>query len=280
MPAPMISSFQKANVLGVGVHALTMQNAVAAIATAVQRRQKGYICIAGVHGVMEARRDASLARIFRNAFLVVPDGMPTVWIGRSQGLSMTRTFGPDLMLAVLQEQRLAQAKHYLYGGAPGVADQLRQIFLLKYPHLKIVGTYCPPFRSLSTTEQSALMDDVERLQPDVIWVGLSTPKQERFMADYLPRLATTLMIGVGAAFDFHTGRIKDSPAWIKQTGLQWLHRLIQEPKRLWRRYLFNNPPFAWNAALQILGLKTFTLDLIADPDATTHSSESTTLPTT
>ncbi len=255
-----------------------MREAIHAIATAVSSHQKGYVCVAGVHGIMEARRDASLAHIFRDAFLVVPDGMPTVWMGRSQDLSMTRLFGPDLMLAVLQERRLAQAKHYLYGGAPGVAKQLVQVLLRKYPGLQIVGTYCPPFRPLSSGEQAVLLNEINRLQPDIIWVGLSTPKQEKFMAEYLPRLATTLMVGVGAAFDFHTGRITDSPPWVKQMGLQWMHRLAQDPLRLWRRYLFNNPPFAWNAILQLLGLKKFKLDAVEGFDRAPHGPGSADLP--
>jgi N-acetylglucosaminyldiphosphoundecaprenol N-acetyl-beta-D-mannosaminyltransferase len=253
---------QQANVLGIGVDALTMRTALDAIAAAVLSRQKGYVCVAGVHGIMEARRDSSLARVFRNAFLVVPDGVPTVWMGRSQGLSMTRVFGPDLMLAVMQDRRLAGARHYLYGGAAGVAQQLKRALLQNCPELRIAGTYCPPFRSLSITEQRELLDDVKRLQPDMIWVGLSTPKQERFMAEYLPRLSTTLMLGVGAAFDYHTGRIKDSPNWVKRMGLQWMHRLMQDPLRLWRRYLFNNPPFAYNSVLQLLGVKQYTLDAV------------------
>src|SRR5579884_471200 len=227
-----------------------MAMALDEITTAVSSRHRGYVCVTGVHGIMEARRDVSLVRVFRDAFLVVPDGTPTVWMGRSQGLSMSRVFGPDLMLAVLMDKRLAHARHYLYGGAPGVAKELQQMLLQRYPGVRIVGTFCPPFRPLSQADQSSLVDDVRRLQPDIIWVGLSTPKQERFMSEYLPRLATTLMIGVGAAFDFHTGRISDSPAWAKQMGLQWLHRLIQDPRRLWRRYLLNNPPFACNAILQ------------------------------
>lgn len=258
---------QKANVLGIGVHALTMRTAVDEITTAVLTRHKGYVCVAGVHGVMEARRDPFLARIFRDAFLVVPDGMPTVWMGRWQGLSMARVFGPDLMLAVLRERRLAHAKHYLYGSLPGVAKQLEQMLVQNFPGLRIVGSYCPPFRPLSTSEQSDLVGEVNRLQPDIIWVGLSTPKQEVFMADYLPKLETTVMIGVGAAFDFHTGRINDSPIWIKQMGLQWLHRLAQDPRRLWRRYLLNNPPFVWNAALQLLGVETFPLDAVSERQA-------------
>lgn len=264
--------FQTANVLGIGVHAVTVRGAVDAITGALRSHQKGFVCVAGVHGIMEARRDPSLARILRDAFLVVPDGMPTVWMGRLQGLSIARVFGPDLMLAIFQEPRLTQTKHYFYGGSPGVAQQLEQVLQARHPGARIVGTYCPPFRPLSTPEQSFFIDDVRRSRPDIIWVGLSTPKQERFMAEYLPRLATTLMIGVGAAFDFHTGRINDSPAWVKRMGLQWAHRLAQDPRRLWRRYLFNNPPFAWNALLQCLGLKDFPLGIAAESMAVDRSN--------
>lgn len=273
-------SLPKANVLGVGIDALTMRTAVHEIVSAVLTRHKGYVCVTGAHGVMEARRDPSLARVFRDALLVVPDGMPTVWMGRLQGLSMARVFGPDLMVAVLQEPRLANAKHYMCGGAPGVAKQLEQVLMRRLPGLRIVGTYCPPFRPLSTNERCDLLDEVNRLQPDIIWVGLSTPKQELFMAEYLPMLATTLMIGVGAAFDFHTGRINDSPAWVKQMGLQWVHRLLQEPLRLWRRYLFNNPPFAWNALLQLLGARRFTLDGVDERNEEIRHSDSANLPST
>jgi len=237
-----------------------MENAVEAIAGAVTQRKKGYVCVTGVHGVMEARRDQNLTTIFKNAFLVVPDGMPTVWMGRLQGHSIARVFGPDLMLSVLQDARLRDATHYLYGGNEGVAECLREKLVSKCPGIKIVGTYCPPFRPLTWNEEQALLVEIDHLQPDIIWVGLGTPKQEKFMAEYLPKTKVTLMIGVGAAFDFHTGRIKDSPDWVKRIGLQWVHRLLQEPSRLWRRYLFNNPQFIVCALLQLARLKQVAVD--------------------
>jgi N-acetylglucosaminyldiphosphoundecaprenol N-acetyl-beta-D-mannosaminyltransferase len=249
------------NVLGIGVHALCMRSAVEAIADAVLHHQKGYVCVCGVHGVMEARRDPLLANVFANAFLVVPDGMPTVWMGRHQGYAIERVFGPDLMLAVLREPRLAAIRHYLYGGNPGVAQRLGEVLVRKSPGAQIVGTHCPPFRPLTLWEQHDLLSEIDHLQPDIIWVGLSTPKQERFMAEFLPKLRTTLLIGVGAAFDLHTGRINDSPDWLKQMGLQWLHRLVQEPSRLWRRYLVNNSQFLFEAFLQVFRLKEFRLHM-------------------
>lgn len=252
---------ERANVLGVGVHAIDMEAAVATIGNAIAARKKGYVCVTGVHGVMEAQRDASLRTVFSEALLVVPDGVPTVWMGHLQGLRrMGRIFGPDLMLAVLGSPALRGSSHFLYGGNTGVAQQLQDILRRRFPRARIVGAYTPPFRPLDRAEGAEVRQIIERAQPDIMWIGVSTPKQERFMAEYLPRLNTTLMIGVGAAFDFHTGRLKDSPQWMKRLGLQWLHRLAQEPMRLGKRYLVNNPLFLAQASLQLAGIRRFVLD--------------------
>lgn len=250
----------RANVLGIGVHAVNMASAVATIAAAVADRTKGYVCATGVHGIMEAQRDQSLRSILSRALLVVPDGMPTVWMGHLQGLrQMRRVFGPDLMLAVFAHPALEHCSHFLYGGETGVAQELERCLRTRFPNATIVGTYTPPFRPLTKDESAEVREAIARRRPDIIWVGLSTPKQERFMAEYLPLLNTTLMIGVGAAFDFHTGRLTDSPPWVKQLGLQWAHRLAQEPSRLWKRYLLNNPLFLARAALQLSGIRRFEL---------------------
>lgn len=209
---------------------------------------------------MEAQRDPTLLSLFANALLVVPDGMPTVWMGHLQGLrEMERVFGPDMMLAIARRSELTGWSHFLCGGADGVAEKLRTVLIRRFPSINITGTYTPPFRRLTDEEESTLIRTIDRLRPDIVWVGLSTPKQERFMAEYLPSLNTTLMVGVGAAFDFHTGRIKDSPQWLKRSGLQWLHRLLQEPSRLWQRYLVNNPQFIFQAGLQLAGLRQYIL---------------------
>jgi N-acetylglucosaminyldiphosphoundecaprenol N-acetyl-beta-D-mannosaminyltransferase len=246
------------NVLGIGINAVDMPSAVSVIADAVVRGRRGYVCVTGVHGVMEARRNPTLRRGLSDALLVVPDGTPTVWMGHIQGFhKMKRVFGPDLMLAAMRDSRLQNCSHFLYGGNPGVADQLRVALQQRCPSVRIVGTYTPPFRKLSRDEYAGLCDLLSRLRPDIIWVGLSTPKQECFMAESFNHLQTTLMIGVGAAFDFHTGRLKDSPQWVKKLGLQWLHRLYQEPARLWKRYLINNTLFLANVSLQLTGLRRF-----------------------
>lgn len=245
----------RANVLGVGIHAITMKAAIARIAAALKMGEKGYVCVTGVQGVMEAQRDAAFKAILNRSLLNTPDGMPTVWVGWMQGYRrMGRVFGPDLMLRACEWSVGEGYTHFLYGGAEGVAETLRQVLLRKFPGLKIVGTYTPPFRPLTSEEETELRARISALKPDIIWVGISTPKQERFMAEQIQKLNTKLMFGVGAAFDYHTGRIKDAPEWMKSAGLQWLNRLYQEPRRLWKRYLLRNPQFIFAITRQLLGL--------------------------
>lgn len=232
----------KANVFGVEIDPLNMSSALAGV-LAARQSPGSYVCLAGAHGVVEARRDPRLARAYRDASLVLPDGMPTVWIGHRQGFAtMDRVFGPDLMLEVFARST-ASTRHFLLGGNPGVAQELRYALRSRFPHADIVGTYTPPFRELNSDEDNNLREQVARCRPDFLWVGLSTPKQEIFMHHYRGQLNAKVMIGVGAAFDYHTGRIADSPRWVKRAGLQWLHRLVQEPERLWRRYLRTNSIF-------------------------------------
>ena len=216
----------------------------------------GYVCVTGVHGVMEAKRDPELLWIFNHAAMVTPDGMPLTWVGRLQGFThMDRVFGPDLMMEMCRISVARGYRHFLYGGKPGVAQSLGEAMQRKFPGLQVAGTFTPPFRSLASDEERELAELVRQAQPHILWVGLSTPKQERFMAQYVDRLRVPLLVGVGAAFDFHTGSIRDCPAWIKHAGLQWVHRLIQEPRRLWRRYLLNNPAFLWQIAWQLLNFR-------------------------
>lgn len=247
-----------ANVLGVAIDAVDLEGALQRIADQLDSGCKGYVCLAGVHGVMEAQRDPRVAEAFAGAALVVPDGMPTVWVGRHQGhAAMERVAGPDLMLEVLRREQFRGCRHFFYGGKPGVAEELRDSLTQRFPFLQIVGTYTPPFTALSAREEREFVERVNRLQPDIVWVGISTPRQECFMRRHLPQLDTRLMFGVGAAFDFHTGRIQDCADWIKRCGLQWLDRLAQDPKHLWKRYLRNNPLFVIAIAGQLAGLRSY-----------------------
>jgi N-acetylglucosaminyldiphosphoundecaprenol N-acetyl-beta-D-mannosaminyltransferase len=255
-----VQTTEQANVLGVGIHPVDMQRTASLLETLIRDGGKGYVCLTGVHGIMEAQRDPGLKSIFADALLVAPDGMPMVWMGHLQGFSaMQRVFGPDLMVDIMGRAEFRNCIHFFCGGGPGVAERLRDEVLKRFPRIRIAGTYSPPFKPMTAMEEGELESKVRLLRPDIIWVGLSTPKQERFMARYLPVLDTKLMIGVGAAFLFHTGAIQDSPKWVKTAGLQWLHRLLQEPTRLWKRYLLNNPRFILCALFQLMGLKRYTL---------------------
>ena len=251
----------RANVLGVGIHATDLAEAVALTDRLLQSGGCGYVCLTGVHGVMEARRDAQLRGILNQAILCLPDGMPTVWMGRAQGhRQMSRVYGPDYMMQVCRWSLGRGYRHFLYGGKPGVAERLQERLQAMRPGIRIAGTYTPPFGPLTPSQEADLSDIVAGCRPDIFWVGLSTPKQERFMADHIGMLNVPLMAGVGAAFDIHAGLATDSPAWIKASGLQWLDRLRKEPRRLWRRYLTNNPAFVWNIALQMTGVRQFSVD--------------------
>ena len=251
----------RANVLGVGVSAINLDSAVAAVVRALEQRAKGFVCVTGVHGVSEAQDDPGFRRILNEAFLNTPDGMPMVWVGRAQGFrDMRRVYGPDLMLRICELSRPRGFTHFFYGGAPGVAEQLKRELERRFPGLRIVGTYTPPFRPLNAEEEAALVRLVGQAKPDVFWVGLSTPKQEKFMAQYSPRLDATLFFGVGAAFDFHTGRVRQAPRWMQRSGLEWLFRLACEPRRLWKRYLKNNPLFVARLFCQFTGLRKYSLD--------------------
>jgi N-acetylglucosaminyldiphosphoundecaprenol N-acetyl-beta-D-mannosaminyltransferase len=255
----------RANVLGVGIHAIDLPGAVSIIESAVRDGTKGYVCVTDVHGVMQAQRDPEFRDILNHALLVTPDGMPTVWVGRMQGNSrMKRVFGPDLMLEVCRRSAGTGIRHFLYGGKPGIADDLAEGLQRRFPGIKVVGTFTPPFRPLEPSEQLALERQMEAALPDIVWVGLGTPKQERFMAENFQRLPGKIMVGVGAAFDFHTGRVKDAPQWIKDAGLQWANRLCQEPRRLWKRYLVNNPAFLLAISLQLAGVRSHPLPPSSD----------------
>jgi N-acetylglucosaminyldiphosphoundecaprenol N-acetyl-beta-D-mannosaminyltransferase len=248
------------NVLGVGISAVSLDRARQLVLEARDRLRLGYVCATGVHGVSEAQRDPAVRRALNAAWLNVPDGMPLVWLGRWHGhRQVTRVYGPDLMLAVCDAGRAAGLTHYFFGGAAGVPERLREKLTRRFPGLRVVGAMSPPFRPLTAGEAAALRAEVAAKRPDVLWVGLSTPKQELFMAAHGPQLDAGVLIGVGAAFDFHTGGTPQAPRWMQRSGLEWLFRLAVEPRRLWRRYLVNNPLFAARLLLQATGLRRYSL---------------------
>jgi N-acetylglucosaminyldiphosphoundecaprenol N-acetyl-beta-D-mannosaminyltransferase len=250
----------RANILGVGISAISMADAVHYSDTFLQRGTCGYICVTGVHGIMEAQADDRFREILNRSLLTTPDGMPTVWLGRLQGFKgMTRVYGPDFMLELCRVSVERGYRHFFYGGKPGVAEELKQILSNRFPGLQVTGTYTPPFRQLNSEEEASLKRQMQEAGADILWCGLSTPKQERFMAQYSGKLPVKLMIGVGAAFDINSGNLKDAPGWMKAAGLQWLYRMFKEPRRLARRYLKNNPAFLWLTCLQLSGIRKYPL---------------------
>jgi len=247
-----------AHVLGVDIDAVNMESAIAHIVAFLRESRRGYVCVAGVHGVLEARRSSQVAEAYVASELNIPDGTPLTWVGRLQGHStMECVTGPDLMLEIFRRPEFAHVAHFLYGGVEGVAAELRDRLKRDFPAARIVGAVTPPFHDLSSAEQDDFVAAIAELKPDIIWIGLGCPKQELFMSRYLPLLDTRLMFGVGAAFDFHTGRIRHCAPWIKRAGLHWLHRLIQNPRRLWRRALFIIPTFLCHIVLQLTGLRRY-----------------------
>jgi N-acetylglucosaminyldiphosphoundecaprenol N-acetyl-beta-D-mannosaminyltransferase len=256
-----------ADILGVKVSAIDLPRAVDMAGQWIDAENRGYLCVTGVHGVMEAQSDSVFRNILNHAFMNAPDGMPLSWVGHLQGLAdMDRVFGPDLLTELCKLSVQKGYRQFLYGGEPGVADLLKEALETRFPGLQVVGTYTPPFRDLTSEEEDEVLKLVQESKPHILWVGISTPKQERFMAHYVDRLQVPLLVGVGAAFDYHTGRLRDCSNWIKRSGLQWLHRLLQDPKRLWKRYLRNNPAFLWKIALQTSGMRRYPIP--AEPAAT------------
>jgi N-acetylglucosaminyldiphosphoundecaprenol N-acetyl-beta-D-mannosaminyltransferase len=197
---------------------------------------------------MESQKDDALRRIHNGSGLTVPDGMPTVWAGRIAGaVGMERVYGPEMMIAICRLAAENDWSSFFYGGGDGIARRLEQEMLRRFPRMRSAGTYTPPFRPLTDAEDREIVDVIGRSGAQLVWVGLSTPKQERWMAEHVDRLQSPcILFGVGAAFDVNAGLRPDAPPWMKRSGLQWLHRLIQEPRRLWRRYLINNPAFVFS----------------------------------
>jgi N-acetylglucosaminyldiphosphoundecaprenol N-acetyl-beta-D-mannosaminyltransferase len=217
------------------------------IDAAVAARSSEYVCVAATHTVVACGEDPELRAAVLGASMTVPDGQPLVWalraLGRGDGLD-GRVYGPELMARACERGARTGLRMFLYGGRnQGALVQLTANLRARYPGVQIVGGYVPPFRPLTEAEEDAVTAEIERCGADVVWVGIGVPKQEKWMAHMRPRLAAPVLIGVGAAFDFHAGLVAQAPGWIQSAGLEWAYRLAREPRRLWRRYLRYNPRF-------------------------------------
>jgi len=247
----------RVNVLGVYISAINISNALKMIDIWIATKSPNYICVTPAHGVMECQRNPELRKIFNASGLTTPDGMSIVWILRSKGYDdVARVYGPDLMLSVCENSTEKGYKHFFYGGTEGVAGTLAYRLSERFTGLNIAGTITPPFRPLTQQEDRDVVAAINASQADIVWVGISTPKQEQWMFDHVGRVTPPVLIGVGAAFDFLSGKKRQAPRWIQKNGLEWIFRLLNEPKRLWRRYL-EYPKFVTLVMAQNLKIKRY-----------------------
>lgn len=236
---------QSFDVLGVHLSVTSLDDASDKIIQAVQQDKSEYVCVAPVSTVVACRRDADYAKVVNNAFLVTPDGMPLVWVARSRGLPVTRTYGPDLMRTIFKKSQQQPLKHFFYGGQAETNHVLQTSLKRDYPWLDIVGMFAPAMRSVGFQETDDVIDRINRSKADIVWVGLGSPKQDVWMRDHRQCIKAPIMVGVGAGFDFLAGLKPQAPRWMQRSGLEWLFRLLCEPRRLAGRYLIGNSLFLW-----------------------------------
>ena len=253
-PVASAAGIQTRDILGVPIAMTDYAQAMDVMDAMVDQRERGYVCAAPVHAIMVAQDDPDMYAALRRSTLTVPDGMPLVWAANMLGERLPdRVYGPELMLRY--DDRCAERGHrvWLYGGRDqGSLVQLALSIRRRHPDIKIVGGYSPPFRQLNAEEEDYVVEQINGSKPDVLWVGVGVPKQEKWMARMRDRLEVPVMCGVGAAFDFHAGRINQAPRWMQERGLEWTYRIAQEPRRLLPRYLYINHRFMASYTRQIL----------------------------
>lgn len=244
-------------VLGVRVDAVQISDVVAQMKRWISERSDShFVAVTGMHGVSEAHKNPRFRKILNAADLVVPDGMPLVWLGRWHGHPIRRrVYGPELMETFCHETG-PKYRHFFYGGRPGVAEDLSRRLRDRF-QISVAGIFAPPFRELSEEEDNSLVKKVHEAAPDVLWVGLSTPTQERWIHEHRTRLLVPVLLGVGAAFDLNSGGLRQAPEWMRENGLEWFFRLLVEPRRLWKRYLVTIPGAIWSIALEVVHLRRF-----------------------
>lgn len=235
----------RVDILGVKVSATNMPSALAELSELIESDRRGnYVCVSDVNALMNASADPELTEVFNNSALTVPDGMPLVWSGRRAGASwMNRVSGPDLMPELLELSVTPGWGSYFLGGTPEVTETLVATMQERYPGLRVSGQQCPPFRALSDEEWLDIIADINDSGANIVWLCLGAPKQERWMGKFAKHLDANLVLGVGAAFDMHAGKVRRAPLWMQRSGLEWSYRLLQEPRRLYKRYLVNIPRF-------------------------------------
>ncbi|NOU01319.1 MAG: WecB/TagA/CpsF family glycosyltransferase [Gallionella sp.] len=239
-------------VLSASIDAITWGGALSRISNWAANHESRYVCVCNVHAVVTASQDAAFGRVVREADMATPDGAPVAWLMRQLGhVGQRRINGPDLMWRYCEQVESRSEPIFLYGNSEATLSQLQLKLLAAFPALKIAGAISPPFRTLTTEEDEVIVGQINASGAGVVWVSLGCPKQELWMAAHRGRI-NAVMVGVGAAFDYHAGTTKRAPKWAQDYGLEWLHRLASEPGRLWKRYMITNTLFVLGAALQLL----------------------------
>ncbi len=245
----------KINILGVGISAIDMNDALKQIEDRIIAKKHSYVCVCPNHTIMESQKYDNLKNIVNSACLATPDGISVVWVCKLLGhRNVGQVCGTELMLRLSALSAEKGYKNFYYGGSEGVPEKLSEKLCIMFPGLKVVGTYSPPFRSLTSEEKQYIINMINDAQPDILWIGLGMPKQELWMGEFFEYLDATVMIGVGAAFDFLSDKKKRAPKLLQNLGLEWLYRFIQEPKRLWKRNLYH-PIFFGKVFLQSIRMK-------------------------
>ncbi len=234
------------NICGVNVSAINLTLACDTICHWVENRKKAYVCVVPASTVVDCQSDEAYRRVINSADMATPDGMPIVWLERLKGYrKVERTYGPDLMLAICKISEEKGYKQYLCGSTPTTCERLESKLKEKFPKLKIVGRFSPSFGEISEKENEMIIQAINQSNPDILWLGLGSPKQDFWMYEHRPKLNVPVIVGVGAAFDFLSGVKKQAPRWIRNIGLEWFFRLCCEPRRLWKRYLIGNSKFIY-----------------------------------
>ena len=258
---PPVDALPRVNILGVGVTPVNLPQTIAILEQWCTDRRREYVCFPTVHSLVEAQRDPQVRSALNQARLTALDGMPLVWWCRRSGFPLAgRSCGPDLLPAMCERAAQTGHRHYFYGGRAETTAQLVARLRERCPGLVVAGYHSPPFRPLSPEEDAADVAAINAARPDFVWVGLGAPKQEKWMAEHLGKIDAAALLGVGAAFDFLAGELPRAPVWMQRRGLEWLFRLIAEPRRLARRYILYNSIFLGLAIQQIAGWKTYARD--------------------
>jgi len=247
-------NIERVDILGVKISAINMHIALEEIGNWISTQQRKYICVTPAHSIMDCLKSPELYPLFNESGMTTPDGMSVAWLLKLRGYPyVERVAGSDLMDAVMQLSVSKGWRHYFYGGKEGIPVRLAAHFRSKYPGVQIVGIYSPPFRPLTPEEDREIIRSIRQAKPDILWVGISSPKQERWMAAHVNKLDVPVLVGVGAAFDFLSGEKKRAPLWMQDLGMEWLFRFMSEPKRLYPRYRAY-PRFVVLSIIQMLQL--------------------------